>query len=399
MYKKLIQRILALAVVCLWTVSVFAQTRMDGQLYSQMYAWENASANQQWDYYQGVRFRVQPSKQANLSLKTHFQVAHRGDPAEWDERVYNAYADWYTNNRKVEVRLGRQFVYSGVINGSVDAVMVRARPTSKWDLRFVGGSAVPYQRPLKIQKWDDGGVLGGYAAYQIADHAKIDLSFVSRSRQDQVVWRQLGTALTGAWNSTFYYQFQVDYNLEKSEYQGIRGRLSYQLDRWVLSGEYNNQKPRIYEDSFFNIFELVAFNQVRLGVTRLFGKYQVGVHHLHTIYEEDETTDEVLLSAGSSWGTIGVVYQTGFGGDNIGLYGEVRYEIVPSLTFRFHSSHYSYQRRSIAFNEEATAFSTGLQYRPVRALLIQAEVQESMNSFYDNNLRALFRINYTFSHK
>jgi len=399
MCRKLIQLILTLVVLAVWTVSAFAQTRVDGRLYSQLYAWENASANQQWDYYQGLQLRVAPSKQAGISLKTHFLVTRRGDPAAWHERFYNAYADWASSERTVQVRMGRQFIYSGVINGSVDGVMVRARPTSKWDLRLVGGTAVPYHRPLKVQSWEDGGTIGGYAAYQLADRTRIDLSLVSRTRQDEVVWRQLGTSLTGTFQKHFYYQLQLDYNLEKSEYQGVRGRLSYQVEKWILSGEYNTQKPRIYEDSFFNIFKLVAFNQTRLGVTRLFGKYQVGIYHLHTMYDEDESTDELMLTAGSSWGTVGVVYQTGFGGDNIGLYGEVRYEFVPGLTFTFHSSHYSYRRRSIAFNEEATAFSSGLQYRPVRALLLQAQVQESMNSFYDNNLRGLFRINYTFSQK
>ena len=376
---------------------VQGQARLDGRVYASLYAWENAAENQQWDTYQGLQLRLRPSEA--LTFKTTLRLARRGDPAAWDERIYNAYLDWRPAGTNLEVRFGRQFLYTGVINGSYDGLVVRAQPRKRWDLRLVGGFAVPFDRALRVRSWGAGGTLGGYAAYRFGPLARLDVSYLQRLRGERIAWRQAGAALTGAWRAAVFYQAQIAYNLEQATYQGMRYRLTYRLRRWAVSGEFNSQKPRIFEDSFFNIFELIEFNQIRGGVTYQIGAYQVGAQYLHTIYEREETNDEVILSVGTRWGTLGAVYQTGYGGEQVGLFGDVRYDLTPGLALRLHASHYDYERRSIAFHEDATAFSGGLRYRPRPFLSIQAELQESLNSFYDNDLRALVRVNYSFRGK
>ena len=368
------------------------QVRVDGQVYGLVYASERAGTRQ-WDTYQGLQLRVKP--RADLAFKTNLRLAQRGDPAQWQERVFNAYVDWQAPAGVLQARLGRQYVFRGVMNGSVDGLLLRLRPTRRLDLQAVGGVSVPFDRPFAVQPWDDGGVLGGYASYRVARAAQVDLSYVQRSREDALAWRQLGTAVTGA-AGALYYQARLDYNLLQQTYQGMRYRLAYQPGRWGFSGEYNSQKPRIYEDSFFNLFRLVGFDQWRGGVTYQLGRYQLGAQYLHTAYRDADAANEIVATLGGGWGTIGVIYQTGFGGDNVGLYGEVDYDVRPDLSLRLHSSYYNYQRRSLSFSEDATAFSGGVHYRPVRTVLLQAELQQAMNSFFDNDLRALLRASYAF---
>ncbi|MEE9169820.1 MAG: hypothetical protein V3U73_08630 [bacterium] len=388
--------LVAILLLTLPAFSAVAQIHISGSLHSSLYAWENAAQNQQWDYYQGLRLRVTPEKHANFYVQTNLRVARRGDPSDWEERVYNTYLNWRSTNRRLEFRLGRQFVYYGVINGTVDALQVAARPGKNLNLKFIAGTDAPLDRKFEIQDWDSGNVFGGYLSYRISGDAKLDVSYFQRSRRDDIVWQQLGTALTGKIKPNLYYQGQFDYNLGTSELQGLRSRLTYYRDKWSFSGEFNSQKPRVYEDSYFNIFELEAFNQFRCGITYDAGNYQLGLQNLYTSYEEDNS-DEVILTAGTRWGTVGLVYQNGFAGDNTGLYGEIRYDIVRDLTVKIRSSHYSYERRSVQLSEDATSFSGGLQYRPTRPLLLQAEIQESINSFYDNDVRGLFKVNYSFN--
>jgi hypothetical protein len=389
-------RIIALAWLGLWTASAYAQARVDGQVYALVYAFENLDGGQQWDYYQGLQMRLRPAAGSNLSFKTNLRLARRGDPADWQERVYNAYADWHSDQQRFQVRLGRQFLYKGVLNGSVDAVAIRLQPAPNLEVHAVGGVAVSFDRRLELRKWSEGGMLGAYAAYRVAGQ-RMNVSYVQRLRDDRIAWRQAGAALTGAWKNRLYYQAQVEYNLEQSAYQAMRYRLTYQSSRWALFGEFNSQKPRVFEDSFFNVFELVAFDQLRSGLNVQVEGYQMGLQYLHTRYERDETGDELILTIGTPWGTIGAVAQGGFGGDKVGIYGDARYDVLSNLTVRLHGSRYNYERRSIGFDEDATAFSGGLLFRPVRPLLIQAELQESMNSFYDNDLRALVRVSYAFN--
>ncbi len=100
-----------------------AQIHFDGSLHSSFYAWENADEVQQLNFYQGIQLRIFPEKYSNLQFNSYFRFANSGDPAEWNERVYNSYIAWKSSANQFELRLGRQFVYHGVMNGTVDGML------------------------------------------------------------------------------------------------------------------------------------------------------------------------------------------------------------------------------------------------------------------------------------
>lgn len=373
-----------------------AQASANGQVYSALYVSEDGTGSQLWDTYYGVRFNAAPLTDRSLRVKGDFRVARRGDPEDWSEKVYSLYGDWHAPGRKVDVRVGRQFLYKGVINGSVDGAMITARPTPEIDVGVVGGMAVPFDRSVEVRPWEDAGTLGAFSSYRFSPSTKAELSYVQRMNNDEIVWRQLGASVAGSFQGGLYYNGQLDYNLESEEIQTGRLRLMYIVTQWTVSAEFNRQLPRIFEDSYFNVFEIEGFNQVRGGVHYRFGRYGVGGQYLHTMYEEDESADAVLISFDSPWGTIGTALQGGYGGERTGLFGEIRYDVVPELTLMARSSYYSYERRTLSIEEDATAISGGLRYRPIRPLILQGEIQQSMNSYLDSDVRALLRVQYAF---
>jgi hypothetical protein len=394
MTVKSIGRRLVLAVAMAGFALTAAAQRIDGQIYSQVYGLENTAANQQWDFYQGLSLRVRPEGSSGMAFKTHFLVTRRGDPADWAERVYNAYLDFRKPGSRVAVRAGRQFMYRGVITGSMDALSVEAFPTADLNVQLIGGLMTPYDKSLDLRSWDDGGVLGAYAQYRVTPQARAAVSYVNQRRSGQTAWHQVGANFNGAYNKSLYYLAQVEYNIEASDYQAARARLTYLVTDWTLTGEFVSQKPRVYEDSFFNIFELEAFNQIRAGASRRLGAYEAGLQVVHTFFAEGESGDELFGTFSAGIGTVGVVYKTGYGGDDFGVFGDVEVDLIENLSARLRSSYYSYTRRSVSFNEDATAFAGGLKYAPVPSVVLQAEVQESMNSAFDDDLRVLLRASY-----
>ncbi len=373
---------------------VYSQIRFNGVLQSSLYTFETPENAQHGDFYQGLRLRILSKKNSKIFLNTYLRVAKIGNAA-WEERIYNLYVNWQTPRNRFQVRLGRQFLYRGVINGTLDGILLSATPIPRLRLKLFGGLEAPYRRGFEMVG-SDSTAWGGYASYRFSSLAKLDLSYFHRRRNDISVWHLLGAGLSGKLNQELYYQFQIDHNLEAETLQGLRARLTYYRNRWSFSGEINSQRPRVFEDSYFRIFELEAYQQLRGGVTYRIHNYQLGVQYIFTGYEE-ETTNQVILTVGNRWGVIGLVLQDGFGGSNTGLYGDIRYEFLPGLTVKFYSSYYNFQRHAIEISEDATAFSGGLIYRPVRAFSIQAEAQQSINSFYDNDFRGLFRLNYYFT--
>lgn len=387
----------ALFLLLIFSLPLFPQINYSGSLRSSFYAFEtltDTSEIQQLDFYQALQLRVTPRNYSNLHVSTYLRVAKMGDE-DWEERVYNLYADWKANNNRLNLRLGRQFMYQGVINGTLDGIQISGRPTQDLTLKFFGGLSAPPNRDFELLEWDEGNVLGLYGAYRLPYQAKLDVSYYQRNRNDETVWQLVGLGLSGKFRKDFYYQAQFDHNLLTEEFQGMRYRLNYFYQKWQLSAEYNSQKPRVLEDSYFTIFKLKAYNQFRGGVTYNLNRYQLGAQYIFTAMEFDET-NQIVLTAGIPWGVIGFVFQDGFGGKNTGVYGELRYDILPRLTARGYSSFYSYERQTTVLSQDAVAFSGGLDFRPYDPVLLQADIQQSINSVFEDDIRGLFRLSYFF---
>ena len=369
------------------------QLQFDGRMHSYFYSYESATGDQRGDFYQGLRFRTWLKEAPQLQLRSYMRVARRGDPVDWEARWYHGFLSWKPDSR-VDLRVGRQFLYDGVINGTSDAFSVSTSPTKAIRVRLVAGLETPRDRAFEFLSKDDGYMLGAYASGRMARQAKLAVSYFQRNRSDATIWEVAGAALKGELVDGLTYLAQFDYNLQAEEYQRMRYRLTYASGPWIVSGEFQGQRPQVFEDSYFNIFNLNAYTQVRGAVYHQLGDYQIGIQNYYTMYEEDETGNEVIGTLSTSWGTIGVVYQSGFGGDRVGFYGEARYGITSSLEARASSSYYNFQRYTVDFDEDATSFAAGLRYSPGPQVTVDAEVQESLNSLYDNDLRALLRVSY-----
>ena len=382
---------LLIFITLVFEFSLYAQVKYSGSYMGSAYVYENINAETRGDYYHNFQFRIAPENYTNLHLNSYFRFARRGDPAKWGDKLFNTYLHWAPRNKPVYFRAGRQFFYNGVINTTADAFLISVIPSRKLIIKAMGGMAAPYSREFKVQSWDEGGLFGGYLSYRFSELIKADLSYFDRQRDSEKIWQLMGAALSGIFVPQFYYQLQFDYNFKTKSYQGIRGRLSYYYDKWVFSGEYNDQKPRIYEDSYFRIFDVRAYRQFRGMVTYELSIVQVGLQYLYTAYEEDNT-NQLIFTIGKNWGHIGLLYQNGFGGDNFGLFGNVLWEFVPTLTAKLYASYYNYQFHTTEITDDATAFSAGLIYQPITLLALHGELQQSINKIYKNDVRGLFRI-------
>lgn len=374
----------------------YAQVKFSGSYRGSAYLFEDLNNETQTDFYNNFRFRLGSKKNPGLYLNTYFRLVRRGASSDWDDRFYNLYLHWKLADQPVYFNLGRQFLYNGVINGTVDGVLMALKPSDKSVIKLVAGVQAPYLREFKTTKWNEGNAVGGYFSYKFSQILNANISYYQVFKNDVRIWQLTGAAFNGIIVPDFYYQAQLDYNINDEKMQTIRARLTYYYNKWSFSGEYNSQKPRIYEDSYFRIFEVETFNQIRSAVTYQLSKIQLGLQYLFTSYDEGESTNQIILTTGNRWGLIGLLYQSGFGGDNFGLYGDIRYEFIPKLTAKLYGSYYNYQLHTTEITQDASAFSAGLIYHPIRPLGLWAEVQQSANPVYKNDVRGLFRVEYNF---
>lgn len=375
-----------------------AQVAFKGLYSSSFYTFENSQNNEsRLNQYHGLNFTISPQNNKNLYFKGYIKAVYDNEPQEWREKVYNAYLSFKTQVVPAKIQLGRQFVYAGVVNGTLDALVLSVEPLNDLSFRFYGGVVAPLDRSLQLTQWDEGNALGAYGSYKVNSLINLNASYFQKQRNDELYWQQLGTAFSGNFQKLFYL-LRYDHNLLNSDYQTILATVSYYYQDWSFSGEASSRKPKVYEDSFFSIFKLRENQQFRLAVSRRIMSYEIALQIMNTFFREDESNQHVILSFGNNWGVAGFVYQTGYGGENIGLYADINYAFMPNLKFNLHSSHYKYERQSIQLEEEATAFSAGVKYSPLKSLWLDAQIQESINNYYDSDLRGLFKLAYSFNY-
>ena len=391
MKKNLLLLLFTFSCVC-------AQVDIRGNYSSSFYSFETPTTHENFlNQYHGLNFKINPEDNSDLYFKGYAKAVREGDPQDWREKVYNAYLSWKTPFADSRIQIGRQFIYAGVVHGTLDAVAVSVKPIDKMNVKLFGGVVAPYNREMKFTQWDDGNALGGYGSYKINSMIKVNTSYFQKQRNEELYWQQFGTAFSGNYKKVFYI-LRYDHNLLSSDYQSILANASYSNKNWSFTGEVSSQKPKVYEDSFFSIFKLREHNQFRLAVTHRILVYEIGLQVINTLYQENESNQHLIFTLGNNWGVVGIVYQTGFGGENVGLYADINYQILKDLRFNLHSSHYKYERQSVQLEEEATSFSVGIKYNPQKSLGLGIQIQQSVNSFYESDLRGLLKLSYSFNY-
>jgi hypothetical protein len=385
--------------VFLFTLScISAQVNIIGNYSSSFYSFESSVDNEKTlNQYHGVIFKINPKNNSDIYFNGNIKAIYDRNPQEWREKVYNAYFSWLSPIAQTNIQIGRQFIYAGVVNGTLDAVAVSTKPIDKLKLKFYAGVVAPYERDLNLTSWDDGNALGGFASYKVNSGINVNASYFQKQRNEELYWQQLGTAFSGYYNDVFYL-IRYDHNLLSSEYQSLLVNASYNYNNWTFSTELSSQKPKVYEDSFFNIFKLREYKQLSVAASHRIMGYDISLRSISTLYEEDESNQHLFLTLGNSWGVVGIVYQTGFGGENLGLYADINYQVLSNLKFNLSSSHYKYERQSVQLEEEATSFSAGVKYNPIKPLSLDVQIQQSINSYYDSDLRGLLKLAYSFKY-
>jgi len=227
---------------------------------------------------------------------------------------------------------------------------------------------------------------------------RTQLSYFQKSKNGRKIWQQAGITLNGRLKNSFYYTANAEIDLLHSTYQRLRLSADYYRNRWIVHGEISNQKPRLFEDFLYQLFEIEGYSQLRTGISYALNKYRLNLDYLLSVYGAN-LSNKIIIGLSSGWGYLGLVTNLEDQGKNFGIMGNVDYPLARKWTLLFHSSYYNYKRHLISVNEEAAAFSTGFDFKPFRNLIIGSRIQEMVNSYFKNDFRGLFRLKYVFDNK
>jgi hypothetical protein len=164
--------------------------------------------------------------------------------------------------------------------------------------------------------------------------------------------------------------------------------------------DYVYRRPQIDLNSIFSVFDQKSNHEIGLRASyRIVSPLRVFGRYTQVSYPGDRSQ---LLTLGFQFtqGYLGYNKRTGYGGQNDALVGNISLPLTKKLLVKL-GSNLSFYRivESQGNQQEALAFSAGLNYRPKSAFSLDIEGQELHNHSSSSTFRLLILSSYWFSVK
>jgi hypothetical protein len=340
-------------------------------------------------------------------------------------RFYNFYLKYSNLLDKIDLSLGRQAIFAGVGNGTIDGgvASVRLLDSRLKVLGYYGALPAPDQQFEMIGDQKDNKMLGGQIIATPAEYARLSLSYMHRNTQPETYWAKraydstyithdveitpTATAedyVSGDVNVDYkiisaYARGDVDLNLAKLSRIQLFTRAKV-TDRLSLTGEYVHREPRLSYNSIFWVFAYNTISDYEVGAEyalckecQVFGKFG-------SVSYGDDNSTRVTLGGSTKYTSASFSWNTGYGGELAELSVNAGYPLMNNkLTPTVMVGYAHYKLSSDAPTLDALSGALGIVYRPVPVFSLDTQVQWIQNKLYSNDVRLFVRGSYYFGER
>ncbi len=422
---------LALAACFLaWCVPMPSESQtLNGRFSTSVYGWQRydtvGSSERIVRAFQTVQLEA---RQGDFSIQTSFLGASDlaesfGDVAPI--RVSNLFARWNVPGGMADVNLGRLPVFAGVGIGTVDGLLLKARP---WNgtiavSGYGGANVMPDLRSKGLDDLSNNFFIGGQIIATPVAGGRIGVSYSNRHIQEDSYLGVRPDSLFNPVTMTIVPPIRTE--------QLVGGDASYNDGRWIyaygryerdintkrtLRGELNARfnatpdlavtgsavyrEPHVYYGSFFS---LLPFDPVR--------EYEGGIEYALTTlitaygrfgYVQYSGDMSRRLTAGLRvpYASVSFSGANGYSGQLTsvsaqGMYPLWNRRIVPTLGFSFAGYRLL---EGVTPRQDLFGGSAGAVYRPVPQFSFDAQIQWLRNTVASSDVRVLGKVNYWFNH-
>ena len=311
--------------------------------------------------------------------------------------VYDTYARCSGLLPRSVVTVGRQFVYSGAGSALIDGGRITYRPSRKSSLEFFTGSSVSSTDPEDVRSIGDYLVMGTRAGLRVSGSARAELDWLLRKREGQTSFHRASLDALYLYRNAELFG-QMSYDLADLRVAEFRGRVVYRPHLWYFSAEYTQREPYVPSNSIFAIINFDRYNLARFEARRRVWKSWSVISHLRTDLREDETTWTTGLGIAGEFFSLQWIHQTGYGGKNDGISGNLNLPVGSSLVCYATAHLYQYRiQTQLDDRLDSYAWSAGVEWRTAYDLSVRAEGQYLRNAVYEDDTRFFLRVAKDFS--
>lgn len=368
------------------------------------------------------------ASQADLSVHTYLQGAVNGSNQFGDigrVRFYNLYVRMANIGKTVDLDLGRQAVYAGVGNGTIDGLSARARFwNSQLTLTGYGGATVNADYTGIRKDWHDNLNVGAQLFTTALEGTRVGVSYMNRHEQLDPYWtlrsrdttyapvpyyiansstgEELGSAdvsySCGELVSA-YGRYDYDFNFKQTS--RTQGSLRVNVSRTLtLTGDVIYRQPRISYNSIFWAFASNSTTEAEGGIEYGFTPLLRAFAKLGVVSYSGDQSTRWTAGLNTGYGSFSYSGSDGYAGQLQSLSIQGAYPlcdrmIVPSLGL----SYSSYKLSADAARENALAVLLGATVRPTSSFSFDLQGQWMKNALYNRDMRLQLRLMYWFAQR
>ncbi len=411
-------------------VSLSPAQLVSGRFVTSFYTWQKFDTVDVSKTYLRAYQTIQLSAaQGDFSLHTYLQGAMNATNDFGDVgrvRVYNLYLTWANIFNAVELDLGRQAVYAGVGNGTIDGAVARARILqNQVVVTGYAGATAPDGLGGVRTNIHDNNEFGGQVTTTAVPGLRAGLSYMNRHESRDPYWTSRGRDSTFTpvpyyvsyeseaeqygsvdlfytYNTLFsvYGRYDHDFNLNQTSrtQAGARVNVTAAL---ALTADFIHRAPRISFNSIFTAFTMNTVDEIEGGVEYGFTPLLRAFAKVASVTYSDDKSHRWTLGFSMGYGSISYSGGDGYAGQlqsfNVqGAYPLLDNKVIPSAGISYASYRFSPDSPT---RDEALAIVLGSTVRPMKAFSFDVQGQWLTNKIVKQDMRLFLKLNYWFSER
>lgn len=370
-----------------------------GRVSNSIYSFEDTQTRTR--VYQFVNLSLDAPEFANATLNTSFRaLTDLSQSLDRDQRfkAYNFNLKFSKLFNRVDLTLGRQFLHPGTVLGGLDGLYAKYYITKKMNLAAYGGVESNFQRSFELYKFKDSFTTGGLFELNRTFATNFQLFYLQKSTEDDIYWQLTGLNLDNSSLSNTNFRLQAHYDLQNERFHRLffSARQNLLAKKLAVSLQFKQQHPQVYANSYFTIFEVEPYNQYQLGLSYNFLKDYFANAQFRLIQFDDETANQLFATVSNTSGSVGLLFESGYAGEQLSLIFDYAYSITPQLLASLNIDYSRYRTEKVFEFENQIANAVRLSYRFQRYWSVDLEYQWLTNRFKEQDSRILNHVHFRF---
>lgn len=412
--------ILCLLIFCA-PISLNAQS-INGRVFSSFYSWEREvfgmESTRYIQMYNGLILHINQIGNKNISFHNYIRFGNvlQGDDLEIKHKLYNAYFEWNRIFNRANISFGRQFIWAGVGNGTLDGGKGEI-DFKKWGkLGGYAGTLVPLRESWKVDSWASSHMVGAYYKAQFFN-TYMQVSWVRKNRRpveyvipgqytgqkvktSSLIAHLAGIDLSRKFADKLTIYARTEATIQKKKINPDRFEFSADympISKITITCQYFYRNPRQNLNSIFSVFSQTHNQEVWLNIYYYLKSSYSLFGGMALVKYGDENTKRLNVGFSSPYLGLGAHKYFGYAGNLDNVYFSGQYPVRINLWAKGSISvgRYKLYEDAVDYNNMVTS-SAGFTYQPRPSMTFDIEGQGLRNKLSKTDYRVFCRFNYWF---